>query len=162
MRHLHFTLYILFIISAAIVLLNRYTDFYINDYRVHFFFLFFALSSFVICVGHLFNKFKSIQSIIFIFFIVGVLCFLKAFFTWENDWKTQTVFYRNLEDKSKTINFQMRGRRFSFGYKERIICTKKLAPFMEWTTDVDTLHMDKSKWEKLNLELNELKLPTQK
>ncbi|WP_300568950.1 hypothetical protein [Flavobacterium sp.] len=162
MKNLHLTLYVLFVVTAAIVLLNRYTDFYINDYRVHFFFLFCAVSSFIVIVGHLFKKLSSNQSIIFVFIIVGVLCFLKAFFTWENDWKTQTVLYKNLEDKNKTVNFQMRGRRFSFGYKERVVCVDKLAPFMDWTTDIDTLHIDKSKWERIDLQLNELELPAQK
>ena len=151
-------LYIIFVISASIILLNRYTQFHINDYRVHFFFLFFAISSLVIIIGQFFKKLQSNWSMILVFIGIGILCGLKAFFTWGGDWKTQTVLYRNIENKSKTINYQLRGDRFAFGYKKRIIGIYHLAPFMEWTTDIDTLHLDKSKWKKLNLQVNEMKL----
>jgi len=159
MKKLHLTLYIIFAFTATIVLLNRYTPFHITDYRVHFFFLFFAASLFVIIIGHLVKKIRSTRSILFTFIIVGTLCFLKAFFTWGGDWKTQTILYRNLADKNKTIDFQMRGDRFSFGYKKRVVGIHSLAPFMEWTTDVDTMYIDKSKWEKLDLNVNEMQLP---
>ncbi len=161
MKKSNLSIYIIFIFTATIVLLNRYTDFHINDYRVHFFFDFFAATSFVIIIGHLFRKLRTNWSILLTFIVVGILFFLKAFLTWGGDWKTQTVLYRNIEDNNKTINFQMRADRFSFGYKNRIEEIYRLAPFMEWTTDVDTLYIDKSKWEKLDLQLNEMQLPKQ-
>ena len=151
-------LYIIFVISASIILLNRYTQFHINDYRVHFFFLFFAISSLVIIIGQFFKKLQSNWSMILVFISIGILCALKAFFTWGGDWKTQTVLYRNIENKNQTVNYQLRGDRFAFGYKKRIVGIYYLAPFMEWTTDIDTLYIDKSKWKKLNLQVNEMKL----
>ena len=159
MKYLNLSIYIIFVFTATIVLLNRFTPFYIADYRVHFFFLFFATSSFIIIIGHLFKKLSSNKSIFLTFIIIGILCLLKAFFTWDGDWKTQTLLFRNTSDKNKTINFQLSAKRFSFGYKQRIIEIYNLAPFMEWTTDIDTLYMDKSKWEKLDLRLNEMQLP---
>lgn len=159
MKHLHFSLYFIFVITATIVLLNRYTDFYLTDYRVHFFFLFFAASSFVVIVGHLFQKLRSTKSILITFLLVGIVCFLKAFFTWGGDWKTQTVLYRSLEDQNKTIDVQLRADKFAFGYKDRIIAIYNIAPFMEWTSDIDTLKMDHSKWEKVDIHLNEMNLP---
>ncbi|MEO5775668.1 MAG: hypothetical protein ABIQ27_02115 [Flavobacterium sp.] len=161
MKHLNLSIYIIFVFTVIIILLNRFTPFYIADYRVHFFFLFFAASSFMIIIGHLFKKLRSNQSIIFTFIIVGTLCLLKAFFTWEGDWKTQTLLFRNINDNNKTINFQLSAKRFSFGYKKRIVEIYHLAPFVEWTTDVDTLYIDKSKWEKLDLQLNEIGLPVE-
>jgi hypothetical protein len=161
MKHLHLTIYIIFTVAATIILLNRYTDFYITDYRVHYFFLFFAASSFVIIIGHLFRKLRSNRSILIVFILTGAVCFAKAFLTWGGDWKTQTVLYRSLADKNKTIEFQMRADKFSFGYKKRVVGIYSLAPFMEWTTNIDTIHMDKSKWEKLNLQLNEMGLPVE-
>lgn len=116
------------------------------------------LSSFVILIGQFFKKLQTNWGILSVFVIIGILCGLKAFFTWGGDWKTQTVLYRNTTNKSQTINYQLRGDRFAFGYKKRVVGIYHLAPFMEWTTDVDTLHLDKSKWEKVNLELNEMKL----
>ena len=145
MKNLHLSLYFIFIATATVVLLNRYTDFLLTDYRVHFFFLFFAASSFVIIVGHLFKKLRSTKSIILTFVVVGILCFIKAFFTWVGDWKTQTVLYQNIADKDKTVNVQMRADRFSFGYKKRVIAIYNIAPFMQWTTDIDTTTIDQSK-----------------
>ncbi|CAM4098591.1 hypothetical protein FLAN108750_10215 [Flavobacterium antarcticum] len=161
MKNLHISLYFIFIVTATIILLNRYTDFLLTDYRVHFFFLFFAASSFVIIVGHIFKKLRTTKSIILTFVIVGILCFIKAFFTWVGDWKTQTVLYQNIADKNKTVNVQMRADKFSFGYKKRVIAIYNIAPFMQWTTDIDTTTIDQSKWERVNLDLNEMNLPSE-
>ncbi|MDX6182041.1 hypothetical protein SGQ44_14155 [Flavobacterium sp. Fl-77] len=109
-------------------------------------------------IGQFLKKLQTNWSIILVFIIIGILCGLKAFFTWGGDWKTQTVLYRNIDNKNKTINFQLRADRFAFGYKKRIVGIYHLAPFMEWTTDVDTLYLDQSKWEKVNLQLNKMKL----
>ena len=105
MKKNHLFIYILFVVTFTIVLLNRYTALYINDYRVHFLFDFLAAASLVIIVGHLFKKLRTNTSIIITFIVVGILVFLKAFFTWGGDWKTQTILYRNIESKNKTINF---------------------------------------------------------
>jgi hypothetical protein len=162
MKKSHLVIYFIFVFTGTIVLLNRYTDFHLTDYRVHFFFDFFAASSFVIIIGHLFKKLRTNRSILITFIVVGVVLFVKAFLTWGGDWKTQTLLYRNIEDKNKTINMQMRGDRFAFGYKKRVIQIYSLVPFMEWTTDVDTLYIDKSKWEKMDLQLNEMQFPKEK
>jgi hypothetical protein len=161
MKNFHISLYLIFAVTATIVLLNRYTDFYLTDYRVHFFFLFFAASSFVVIVGHIFQKLRTNKSIFITFFLVGIICFLKAFFTWGGDWKTQTVLYQNVENPDLTIDFQLRADKFNFGYKKRVIEINKIAPFMEWTSDVDTVTMDKSKWQKVDLQLNEMNIPNE-
>ncbi|MEO7978233.1 hypothetical protein [Flavobacterium sp.] len=152
------TLPVIFIISSGLILLNRYTQFHINDYRVHFFFLFFAASSLAIIIGQLLKKAQNSRSLISICIVIGILCGLKAFFTWEEDWKTQSILYQNIENKSKTINYQLRADRFAFGSKKRIIGIYYLAPFMEWTTDMDTLNLDKTKWKKVSQQLSEMKL----
>lgn len=159
MKNLHLSLYLIFAITASVVLLNRYTDLYLSDYRVHFFFLFFAASSFVVIIGHLFKKLQTNKSIFITFIIVGVVCFLKAFFTWGGDWKTQTRMYQNIENQNKTVDIQLRADKFNFGYKERVVEINTIAPFMQWTTDVDTTKMDESKWKRVDLKLNEMKLP---
>lgn len=162
MKKFHISLYLLFIISALIILLNRYTDLYLTDYRVHFFFLFFAASSFVVIIGHLFNKLKTNKSIISTFIAVGAICFLKAFFTWGGDWKTQNRLYQNIEHKEKSIDIQLRADKFAFGYKQRVIAIYQVAPFIQWTTDIDTNKIDSSKWKRVDLFLNEMKLPVEK
>jgi hypothetical protein len=154
MKTSHLTIYILFAVTAAIVLLNRYTEFYLTDYRVHFFFLFNAASSLVIIIGHFFNKLKTGKSILITFAAVGILCFLKAYFTWGGDWKTQTIVYRNIQNANKTIDYQLRADQFSFGYKKRVVEIRQLAPFMQWTSDVDTSGIDLSQWKKIDLNVD--------
>lgn len=158
MKKFHLSLYLIFVITATVVLLNRYTDLYLTDYRVHFFFLFFAASSFVVIVGHFFKKLHSNTSIFVTFLLVGIICFIKAFFTWGGDWKTQTKMYQNIENESKSVDIQLRADKFNFGYKERVIEIDQIAPFMKWTADIDTTKMDLSKWKRVDLYVNEMKL----
>lgn len=159
MKPLHISLYLIFVVTATIILLNRYTDFYLTDYRVHFFFLFFAASSFVVILGHIFKKLRTNKSILITFILVGIVCFLKAFFTWGGDWKTQTILYRHFDDNNNTIDTQLRADKFAFGYKKRVIAIYKIAPFMEWTSDIDTTQIDKSKWKKVDVYVNEMNVP---
>ena len=161
MKKLHLSLYVIFVISATLILLNRYTDFYLTDYRIHFLFLFLAVSSFVVIVGHLFKKLQTNKSILITFILVGIACFLKAFFTWGGDWKTQTRLYENVKNESKTIDVQLRADKFNFGYKSRVIAIYKIAPFMHWTTDIDTTELVASKWKRVDLYLNEMELSEQ-
>lgn len=99
----HTIIYVLFAITATLVLLNRYTSLYINNSIVHFTLLFIAAASFIVIAGHFFGKLKTNKSITVIFLMVSVLCFLKSFLTWGGDWKTQTVAYRNLDNPRRTI-----------------------------------------------------------
>lgn len=161
MKKLHLGLYVIFAISAAIILLNRYTDLYLTDYRIHFLFLFLAASSFVVIVGHVFNKLRTNKSILITFILVGIACFMKAFFTWGGDWKTQTRLYENATNEKKTIDVQLRADKFNFGYKKRVIAIYNIAPFMQWTTDIDTTKLDQSKWKRVDLYLNEMELSEQ-
>ena len=155
----HILIYILFILSAVLVVLNRYTSLYINSSILHFIVLFTAASSFVIIIGHLFGKLRTIKSIVITFLIIGGITLGKAFFTWEGDWKTQTVIYKNIENGNQTIEFQLKASRFAFGYRERIIERLKIVPLIDWTTAVDTTALNKSKWKRVNIRINELNLP---
>lgn len=152
----HSIIYVLFAITATLILLNRYTSLYINNSIVHFTLLFIAVASFIVIVGHFFGKLKNHKSIAFIFVMVSVLCFLKSFLTWGRDWKTQTVAYRDINSPRHTIEYQMRSDRFSFGYKKRVINRLKIVPFIDWTTDIDTLSLDTAKWDRVNESVNEM------
>ena len=158
MKKTHLSVYITFVFTAAIILLNRYTDFYLSDYRAHFFFLFLAAASFVVIVGHFFKKLRTNKSIIITFIVVGILCFLKAFFTWGGDWKTQTRVYENIQNNRKTIDVQLRADKFAFGYKKRVIAIYNIAPFMQWTSNIDTTQIDETQWKRVDLYLNEMQL----
>lgn len=150
-------LYVLFLITAALMLVNRYTPFYINNSILHFIILFIAALTFVFIASQLFGKLKRSRSQLLAFIIVGVLCFIKSFLTWGGDWKTQTILYKNLTNDNKNIEFQMRGDRFSFGYKKRVVNRLKLFPGFDWTTDIDTTTIDHKDWKKMNLYVNEMK-----
>lgn len=150
-------LYVLFFITTALTLVNRYTSFYINNSILHFIILFISALTFVFIIGQLVGKLKRSRSQLLAFIIVGVLCFIKSFLTWGGDWKTQTILYTNLTNDNKTIEFQMRGDRFSFGYKKRVVNRLKLFPGFDWTTDIDTATIDHKHWKKMNLYVNEMK-----
>jgi hypothetical protein len=152
----HTIIYVLFAITATLILLNRYTSLYINNAIVHFTLLFIAAGSFIVIMGHFFGKLKTNKSIAFTFVMVGLLCFLRSFLTWGGDWKTQTVAYRNLNNRRRTIEYQMRGDRFSFGYKKRVISRLKIVPFIDWNTDIDTLSLDAAKWSRADENVNEM------
>jgi len=154
----HLPIYVLFAITAVLVVLNRYTPLYISDYRIHFLVLFLAAATFVVIMGHRFDKLKTTKSIAVVFVVVGIACFLKAYLSWGGDWKTQTILYENVANSNKTINYQMRGDRFAFGYKKRVVEINKIVPAIEWTTDIDTLLMDKTQWKKVDKQINELGL----
>jgi hypothetical protein len=137
---------------------NRYTAFYINNSKLHFIIFFIAACTFVFIIGQLTGKLKSYKSQLMTFILVGILCFIQSFLTWGGDWKTQTILYQNLINKNKTIEFQMRGDRFSFGYKKRVINRLKLFPGFDWNTEIDTTAINHRQWKKMDLYVNEMKL----
>lgn len=92
--------YVLFVITATLILMNRYTPFYINNSILHFVIFFIASLTFILMIGKLAGKLKSTKSKLLTAIIVGTICFIQAFLTWGGDWKTQTILYRNA---AKTI-----------------------------------------------------------
>ncbi|MBE8726043.1 hypothetical protein [Flavobacterium hungaricum] len=149
-------LYTVFLFTSVLLLMNRYTDLYINNSIIHFVILLTAAISFIFIAGQLFGKLKTIKSRVFTILLVGCLCYIQSFLTWGGDWKTQTVLYQNRGNRNKTIEFQMRGDRFAFGYKKRVINRLKLFPGLDWTTDVDTAKISRRQWKKVNLYVNEM------
>ena len=149
MKNSRVALYFVFVFTVIIVLLNRYTNLSITDYRVHYFFDLFAATSFVFIVAQLFNKLQTSWSKMLALFVIGILIATKAFLTWSADWETQTILYQSKSDKNKTINLQFRADRFSFSHTKRVVQIQYILPCIEWTTDVDTLTLDHSKWHQI-------------
>jgi hypothetical protein len=152
---------ILSLISITLLLLNRYTDLYINNSMLHFVILCIATITFVLILAQALGKLKSKRSQLLTLFIVVALCSIHAFLNWGGDWKTQKILYQNTEKTNKTIDFQLRGDRFAFGYKKRIICRNRILPGFDWTTDIDTTKINHNQWKKLDLFINEMKLTKQ-
>jgi hypothetical protein len=150
MKNSRVLLYIVFVFSSTIVLLNRYTNLHITDYRVHYFFDLIAATSFVFIVAHFFNKLQTTWSKTLTFMLIGIAIATKAFLTWSADWKTQTILYQNKSDQNKTINLQFRTDRFSFSHTKRVVQIQYILPCIEWTTNIDTLNLDQSKWHQIN------------
>ena len=151
------TIYILFFITTMLLLINRYTPLYINNSLLHFIILFISAVTFTFIIGVIFEKLKTLKSRLLIVLVVGIICFIHFFLSWGGDWKTQTILYRHQTNDHKNIEFQMRGDRFSFGYKKRVINRLKLLPGFDWTTDIDTATIDHRQWKKMNLYINEMK-----
>lgn len=149
-------LYLLFFSTAILTVMNRYTPFYINNSTLHFAIFFIVTVTFLFIIGRAIGKLKSTKSQLLTFIIAGMFCFIQSFLTWGGDWKTQTILYKNLYN-NKTIEFQMRGNRFSFGYKKRVVNRLKLLPGFDWTTDIDTTTINHKQWKKMNLYVNEMK-----
>jgi hypothetical protein len=140
-----------------LLLINRYTPLYINNTLLHFIILFISAVTFTFIIGLVFGKLKNLKSKLLTAVFIGIICFIHSFLSWGGDWKTQTILYRNQTNNSKNIEFQMRGDRFSFGYKKRVINRLKLLPGFDWTTDIDTATIDHRQWKKMNLYINEMK-----
>ena len=90
--------------------------------------------------------------------LAGILITVKAYFTWGADWKTQTIIYESRNNRSQAIEFQMRGDRFAFGYKKRVVKREKLMPFVDYITDVDTIALNGSDWHRIDKNINQLNL----
>jgi hypothetical protein len=154
-------IYTIFLSTSALILLNRYTALYINNSIVHFIILYASALSLLFIIAHFLGKLKSLKSRLLTALLVGFSCFINAFLTWAGDWKTQNILYQNINNPHKTIEFQMRGDRFSFGYKKRIINRTKLFPAFDWTTDIDTAAINAKEWKKNEIYVNEMKFHSQ-
>ncbi|HNP33540.1 MAG TPA: hypothetical protein PKN96_09630, partial [Flavobacterium sp.] len=153
-----FEWFIVFLIASGIIALERFTSVDINSSFVRLILYMVSASLFSFWIGWIFFGFKAVRKRKIIFLAVVGLCVLKAYLTWGGDWKTQTILYANKLDESKTIEFQMRGDWYAFGYKKRIVERKKIIPFLDYITDVDTMKIDKSSWKRIDKKVNELKL----
>lgn len=153
-----FEWFIIFTISTSLILLERLTPLEINNFYVRLFL--YIISSSLLCfwIGWIFFGFKAVKRRWVIFLSVGVICLLKAYLTWGGDWKTQTILYVNSHNKSRTIDFQMRGDWYAFGYKKRIVERKKIIPFFDLTYEVDTTTLDKALWKRIDKKVNKLRL----
>lgn len=151
-------LYLTFLVATTLLFLNRYTALYINNSVIHLALIIIAIVTLSFIIGKFFGKLKSMQSKLLSILLISLLCFAKAFLTWDGDWKTQIILYHNLANKNITIDFQMQDNRFTFGYKKRITKRLKLFPGFDWITDVDTATLNVREWKKMNLSVNELHL----
>lgn len=150
--------FIIFMVSTGTIIIERVTPLYINNFYVRL--LLYIISASLLCfwIGWILFGYKAVRKRKIIFFAVVFFCLSKAYLTWGGDWKTQTTLYTNVQHDCKTIEFQMRGDWFAFGYKKRIVERKKIIPFLDYITDTDTLKLNKANWKRVDKKVNQLKL----
>lgn len=153
--------FIVFCISLTLLLIERFTQVSINNILVRLFLYILCATFITIFIGKMLFRY-TLLSLILVFGCVTILCVMNAYLRWEVDWKTQTVIYIHKSDKSKTVEFQMCKPRFAFGYRKRIVMREKIAPFLDYNTDVDTTKLAHSNWQRVdnivnNLHLNDFK-----
>jgi len=152
-------LLIVFLLAATLLFLDANTHLYINNIVVHFVIFFLAFALFPIMISAYFLNLKSTNTVLMILFSALCICFLIAFLTWNGGWKTQTILYKNRNNPSQTIEYQMRGDRLSFGYKKQIIQRGKILPYLDFVTEVDTAKLNPLEWRRVDLVVNEMKIP---
>lgn len=153
------TVLLLFVVSAASLVLDHYTDLSINNSIVHFIVSYIALTALPLAITVYFFGFKTINAVLIILGSMLAVCFLISFLTWSGEWKTQTIIYRDHLNPDQTIEFRMRADRFAMGYQKQIVSRKKILPFLDLVTGIDTSKIDPSKWTLVNEKVNELNLP---
>ena len=93
-------------------------------------------------------------AIIILFVCLSV--YLQEIFSWNGDWKTQTIIYENGHFDNKTIEFQMQDKG-ALGYNRRIVEVTKFTFFLKLIEQVDTTEIDLP-WILVNKDVNELRL----
>ena len=148
-----------FIVAAGLILLDRLTTIEITRYYIFFILLFLAIGSVLLMIceylfGELSKRFIALPMA-----IVFTACFGMAVLSWRSDWKTQTVIYRNLSNPRETIEYRMRGGQPGYVFDKQIVRKRKLIPFIDDITAVDTSKVEPSKWTKVNEKVNEMGFP---
>ncbi|MEM9858139.1 MAG: hypothetical protein AAF843_12315 [Bacteroidota bacterium] len=80
-----------------------------------------------------------------------------AFFSLGGPWQTQVIIYRNLKNENRTIEFQMQDVG-AFGYNRRSIERLRICGFLEIIDPIDIGNIDTLKWERVDIDLNEMNL----
>jgi hypothetical protein len=140
-------------------LLDRLTTIEITRYYIFFILLFLAIGSVLLMIcEYLFGELSK-RFIAFLMAIVFAACFGMAVLSWRSDWKTQAVIYRNLSNPRETIEYRMRGGQPGYVFDKQIVRRRKLIPFFDKITAVDTTKVDPAKWAKVNEKVNEMGFP---
>jgi hypothetical protein len=150
--------FIIFVISTGLIAVERFTPVYINNFYIRLLLYIFSASLFSFWIGWILFGFKAVRKRAAIFIAVVMIVMLKAYLTWGGDWKTQTVLYANKIHSCKTIEFQMRGDWFAFGYKKRIVERKRIIPFFDYISNPDTTKVDQTVWKRVDKKVNQLGL----
>lgn len=146
------------IITSTVLLIERLTTIEINNNVVLFFLVFTVLGNLSLIISqYLFDKLSK-KYVVFLLLIVFSICLAMAVLTWTNTWKTQVILYRNSKHPQQTIEYRMRSK-YGYAYEKQIVLKKKLLPYMDDISVVDTNTIDRSKWIRVNENVNEMMFP---
>lgn len=146
------------ILTSTILLIERLTTIEINNNVVLFFLVFTVLGNLSLIISQYLFVRLSKKYVVLLLLIVFSVCLAMAVLTWTNTWKTQVIFYRNSKHPQQTIEYRMRSK-YGYAYEKQIVRKKKLLPFMDDIIAVDTNTIDKSKWIRVNENINEMMFP---
>lgn len=149
----------LFAIAVPVLLLDRFTELSINNTVVLFILFYIAVTA--LPLAFVLYRFGVTVADTTLIVMVSTfsLCFVIAFLTWNSDWKTQTILYRNRNNQNQTIEFRMRADRFGFGYHRQIVSKQSIFPFIELVEEIDIAAIDTTVWQRTNERVNELHIP---
>jgi hypothetical protein len=158
-RRIRRTAFLLFALTAPVLILEFFTPLAISNCMIHFAVFYIAVTALPVAfMAYAFvGKSKNVLAVVL--FSTLAISTIVAFFTWDADWKTQTIIYRNRANTNLTIEFRMRSNRFSSGYQKQIVKREKVLPFIDCITKVDTAAINPAEWKKTNQIVNALQLP---
>ncbi|WP_284653242.1 hypothetical protein [Flavobacterium terrisoli] len=146
------------IIILALLLIERLTAVEINNNIILFLIVFTTIGTLSLIVSqYLFGE-LSRKYVILLFLIVFSVCLAVAVLTWADNWKTQSILYRNTKHPQQTIEYRMRSKH-GYGFEKQIVRRKRILPYLDNIIVVDTTAIDKSKWIRVNEMVNEMGIP---
>ncbi|NRT17196.1 hypothetical protein HNP99_003577 [Flavobacterium sp. 28A] len=147
---------VIFIISTGLIILNRITNLSISSALIYWFLIFTSYSTFFLLLNEIFKRKYRKATRIFII-IIGFFCVGLFYITNLSFWGTQTIEYLNIADKNISIEYQMRDLG-GLGFKTRIIEKTKILPYLNLIKEIDTTKINKSEWERVEIEKNEMNI----
>jgi hypothetical protein len=143
----------LFIISTTLLLLDSFTPLDITNSIAILIIRLFSYSTFAIILIGFVLKLKGDKLILFSGLTVGFLFIVSFLFSWNLEWKTQTIMYQNQHLANRTIEFQMQDFGF-FGTNRRTVDRMKIIPYFDWTKEINTENIDTLTWKKVDIDIN--------
>jgi hypothetical protein len=143
----------LFIITTTLLLLDSFTPLDITNSIVIFIIRLLSYSTFAILLIGFLLKQKGEKLILYSGLTVGFLFIISFPFSWNLEWKTQTIMYQNLHLANRTIEFQMQDMG-ALGSSSRTVDRMKIFPYFDWTKKINTDNIDTLTWKKVDIDIN--------
>ncbi|MCY1635325.1 hypothetical protein [Marinifilum sp. D737] len=142
---------ILWILSTGIIILDKTTPLVITSIKIYYSLLITSFALLAIIILRFWLKIKG-ETLVMSFSMSVALLFAIAYvFTWRLEWKTETILYKNLHLRNRTIEFQKMDLG-AFGTKSRTIDRTKIFPYFEWNKEIRVNEIDPLTWKKADID----------